>query len=64
VEGNESTYLIDRGFKERSSFLRSGGVSRGSNGALLAFGTTREAASNHRTTEFYQIFLSWWETVK
>lgn len=64
VEGNESTYLIDRGFKERSSFLRSGGVNRRSDGELLAFGTTRKAASDRRTTEFYQIFLSWWDTVK
>ncbi len=64
VENDRSTYLIDRGFKERSSFLRSGGVNRLPGGQILSFGTTREAASDHRTTEFYQIFLSWWETVK
>ncbi len=64
VEDDRSTYLIDRGFKEQSSFLRTGSVNRAGDGALLAFGTTRQAASNQRTDEFYQIFLSWWDSVK
>jgi hypothetical protein len=64
LEGSESTYLIDRGFKEKSSFLRVGGVNLDSRGNILSFETVREAASNSRTQEFYQIFLSWWESVK
>jgi hypothetical protein len=64
LEGNESTYLIDRGFKEQSSFLRVGGVNQDIAGNILAFETVREAASNARTQQFYQIFLSWWESVK
>ncbi|HEX9654840.1 MAG TPA: hypothetical protein VGA99_14120 [bacterium] len=64
LEGGESTYLIDRGFKEKSSFLRFGGVNRDGSGNILSFETVREAASNARTQQFYQIFLSWWENVK
>lgn len=64
IEGNESTYLIDRGFKENSSYLRVGGVNRVASGDILSFGTTRKAASNRRTAQFYQIFLSWWGTEK
>lgn len=64
VEGGASTYLIDRGFKERSSYLRVGSVNRRGDGKIISFGTRRQAASNQRTREFYQIFLSWWEQVK
>ncbi len=64
LEDSESTYLIDRGFKEKSSFLRVGGVNLDGRGNILSFETVREAASNSRTREFYQIFLSWWESVK
>jgi len=64
IEGNESTYLIDRGFKENSSYLRIGSVSRTPTNQILSFGTTRKAASDNRTSDFYQIFLSWWDTAK
>lgn len=64
LEGNESTYLIDRGFKEKSSYLRVGSVNRSGDGKILSFGTARRAASDVRTKQFYQIFLSWWDTVK
>ncbi len=64
VEGNESTYLIDRGFKENSRFLRIGQANRTPTGDILSFSTSRRAASDSRTEEFYQIFLSWWESVK
>lgn len=64
IEGNESTYLIDRGFKESSSYLRVGDVNRVATGDILSFHTTRKAASNRRTAQFYQIFLSWWGTEK
>lgn len=64
LEGNESTYLIDRGFKENSRFLRIGSVNRRDTGDILSFSTSRKAASNRRTTAFYQVFLSWWQSVK
>jgi hypothetical protein len=64
VEGVKSTYLIDRGFQERSNYLRIGEVNVQEDGSILAFGTQREASSDVRTKEFYQIFLSWWDTVK
>ena len=64
IEENSLTYLIDRGFKEQSNYLRFGSVERQANGTILSFGTTRQAAADKRTTEFYQIFLSWWDTVK
>lgn len=64
IEGNSSTYLIDRGFKEKSSYLRVGSVNHTPTGKILSFGTTRKAAANDRTKEFYQLFLSWWESAK
>lgn len=64
LEGKQSTYLIDRGFKEKSSYLRVGTVNLTPTGKILSFGTTRRQASDHRTQEFYQVFLSWWEIVK
>ncbi|RMF69062.1 MAG: hypothetical protein D6743_02515, partial [Calditrichaeota bacterium] len=64
IENNESTYLIDRGFKENSRYLRVGSVNRTPTGKILSFGTVRKAASNHRTVAFYQIFLSWWESAR
>lgn len=64
IEGNSSTYLIDRGFKESSSYLRVGSVNYTATGNILSFGTTRKAAADNRTKEFYQVFLSWWESVK
>jgi len=64
LEGKQSTYLIDRGLKEKSSYLRVGTVNLTPTGKILSFGTTRRQASDHRTQEFYQVFLSWWEIVK
>lgn len=64
LQGNQSTYLIDRGMKENSSYLRVGSVNRTPTDRILSFGTVRKAASDARTQEFYQIFFSWWETVK
>lgn len=64
LEDNESTYLIDRGMKENSSYLRVGSVNRTPTDRILSFGTVRTAASDARTQEFYQIFFSWWESIK
>ena len=64
VEGDQSTFLIDRGFKEKSRYLRIGSVNKTTEGSILSFGTTRKAASDGRAIEFYRVFLSWWESVK
>ncbi len=65
VEGNEITYLIDQGFKKQSNFLRVGSLTRvpGQN-AIHRFGSELREASDQRAQQFYQIFLSWWETVR
>jgi hypothetical protein len=64
VENDEVTYLIDEGFKKQSNYLRTGALTRQANGEILSFGSVMREASNRRTQDFYQIFLSWWETVK
>lgn len=62
IEGNQATMLIDRGFKKKSHYLRIGNTNR-VNGKILSFGTTREAPSDEKTHEFYQIFISWWRSM-
>ncbi|MDZ7362146.1 MAG: hypothetical protein ONB46_15690 [candidate division KSB1 bacterium] len=64
IDGDEVTYLIDEGFKKQSNYLRLGALTRQANGEILRFGSVMREASDRRTQEFYQIFLSWWETVK
>jgi len=64
VEGSDITYLIDQGFKKQSNYLRTGALNREPNGNILLFGSVMREASDRRAQEFYQIFLSWWETVK
>lgn len=65
AEGDEITYLIDQGFKKQSNFLRVGTLARlPGEKSIHRFGSELREASDHRTQEFYQIFLSWWETVK
>jgi len=64
VENNDVTYLIDQGFRKQSNYLRTGALSRQPNGDILLFGSVMREASDRRAQEFYQIFLSWWETVK
>jgi hypothetical protein len=62
VEGNRSVYLIDRGFQEQSRSLREGAVRR-SGGQIVAIDSRSGAASGERSSEFYDVFLSWWATV-
>ncbi|MDZ7344412.1 MAG: hypothetical protein ONA90_07840 [candidate division KSB1 bacterium] len=64
VEGNEVTYLIDQGFKKQSNYLRLGALAWLPTGEIHRFGSVLREASDQRTQDFYQIFLSWWETVK
>ena len=63
VEGDQSVYLIDRGFQEQSRSLREGTVRR-LDGEILAVDSRSGAASSDRTQEFYNVFLSWWEVAK
>jgi hypothetical protein len=64
IDGNEVTYLIDEGFKKHSNYLRLGSLTRQTDGEIMRFGSMMREASDRRTQEFYQIFLSWWDTVK
>lgn len=64
VENDAVTYLIDEGFKKQSNYLRTGGLVRQANAEILSFGSVMREASDRRTHEFYQVFLSWWDTVK
>jgi len=61
IEENQSTMLIDSGFKKQSNYLRTGNVARLKDGAIFSFGTSQYPASEKAASEFYQFFLSWWE---
>lgn len=63
VDGDRSVYLIDRGFQEQSRSLREGTVRR-SGGRIVAVDSRSGSASSERAREFYNVFLSWWETAK
>jgi len=64
IEERNSILLIDSGFKERSNYLREGGVNRSEDGSISSFFTQQKTPSEESTKEFYKIFLSWWETTK
>ncbi len=64
IEGDVVTYLIDEGFKKQSNYLRLGALTRQTDGEITSFSSMLREASDRRTQEFYQIFLSWWDTVK
>ena len=64
VEGDNAILLIDSGFKEKSNYLRKGSVKRNVYNMVTSFITRQEAPSEDKTTEFYQIFMSWWENIK
>ena len=63
VQGDRSVYLIDRGFQEQSRSLREGTVRRTA-GRIVAVDSRSGSASGDRASEFYNVFLSWWETTK
>jgi hypothetical protein len=62
VENTNATYLIDRDFQKRSNSLRVGGVGV-RDGDISEVGSQLRPAGEDRNREFYQIFLSWWESV-
>ena len=63
VEGDRSIYMIDRGFQEESRSLREGTVRR-LDGEIVAVDSRTASASTDQAQDFYNVFLSWWETVK
>lgn len=63
VEKDEATYLIDRGFQKQSSYLRRGRVIYNDTTIQEVDSQMREASSS-QTSEFYQVFLSWWNSVE
>ncbi|UCE08124.1 MAG: hypothetical protein JSW07_08900 [bacterium] len=64
IEANQSTMLIDSGFRKQSNYLRTGSVSRVEDDTIFSFSTSQYPASEKKTSEFYQFFLSWWEQAK
>ncbi len=64
VEAEEATYLVDRSFQKLSTYLREGQVRRVDERGIIAVRSQRSEASNTRSTEFYSLFLSWWEIAK
>jgi len=62
VENTNAIYLIDRDFQKRSSSLRVGGVGI-RNDDISDVDSQLRPAGEDRNREFYQIFLSWWESV-
>lgn len=63
VEGERSIYMIDRGFQEESRSLREGTVRR-LEGEIVAVDSRTASPSTDRAQDFYNVFLSWWETAK
>lgn len=64
IEGDQSIMLIDSGFKKQSNYLRNGSVFRLDDNSIFSFSTRQYPASEKKTSEFYQFFLSWWEQAK
>ncbi|MFO8028687.1 MAG: hypothetical protein R6U28_02390 [Cyclonatronaceae bacterium] len=62
VQGNNAIYLIDRGFQQESNYLRVGEVGFRGDEIAEVDSEMRDAGREH-TEEFYQIFLSWWNSV-
>ncbi|MEX0773933.1 MAG: hypothetical protein WEB89_00465 [Balneolales bacterium] len=63
VENNQATYLIDRNFQKESNSLRVGGVQQ-QESDIITISSQMEAASDNKAKNFYQIFLTWWESVQ
>lgn len=63
VEEDRSVYLIDRGFQEQSRSLREGIVRR-AGGEIVSVDSRSGIAGSDRAQDFYNVFLSWWESAK
>lgn len=63
VEGDRSVYLIDRGFQEQSRSLREGIVRR-AGGQIVSVDSRSGIAGSDRAQDFYNVFLSWWESAQ
>lgn len=59
----DATYLIDRGFQQQSSYLRVGNVGYDEEDLAEIDSRMRQARTDD-TQEFYQVFLSWWNSVE
>ncbi|MCA9740163.1 hypothetical protein KC734_01415 [candidate division KSB1 bacterium] len=65
VEKSEIIYLIDQGFVKESQKLRAGTVTRLPASSEIATIETQPLPIGHaKNAEFYDLFLSWWESVK
>jgi len=62
IEKNGATYLIDKGLQGESSFLRRGSVIV-KDGEITEVDSRMQQAGLNQTQEFYQIFLSWLESI-
>ncbi len=62
VQGNDAIYLIDRGFQQESNYLRVGQVGFRGDEIAEVDSEMRDAGREH-TEQFYQIFLSWWNSM-
>ena len=63
VQDRTAIYLIDRGFQKDSNFLRVGQVGFRNNEIAEIDSEMRDAGRQY-TEQFYQIFLSWWNSVE
>lgn len=64
IEDDNVSRLIDQGFTKRSDQLRVGKVTRDAQGSIFLFDTKLEKTGSKQNNEFYNIFLSWWESIK
>ncbi len=64
IKGDRVMYLIDQGFRKNVNLLRTGTITRLKNQEILEFSTNLQPAGDKVSQNFYQIFLSWWETVE
>ncbi len=62
VQGNNAIYLIDRGFQRESNYLRVGQVGF-IGGEIAEVDSEMRDAGREHTEQFYQIFLSWWNSI-
>lgn len=62
-ERSDVTYLIDSGFRQQSNSMRRGGVDY-YNEDIVQVDSQMRPAGRQQTEQFYQIFLSWWNSLE